>query len=99
VLENPAPKENLIHNMEHGGVVVWYNTTNQEVIDQLKSITNSALDRRRLVVMSQYSGMEPETVAITSWTRLDKFPVSEFNRNRVNDFIEEHNKRFNPEGF
>jgi hypothetical protein len=99
VLENPAPKENLIHNMEHGGVVIWYNTTNQEVVDQLKSITNEALDRRRLVVMSQYGGMELETVAITSWTRVDKFPVSEFNRNRVSNFIEEHNKRFNPEGF
>jgi hypothetical protein len=43
--------------------------------------------------------MEPNTIALTSWTRLDKFPVSEFNRNRVSTFIEEHNKRFNPEGF
>ena len=99
VLENPAPKENLIHNMEHGGVVIWYNTSNEDVINQLKSITSDSLDRRRLVVMSQYSGMEPDTIAVTAWTRLDKFPVSEFNRNRVTSFIEAHNKRFNPEGF
>jgi Protein of unknown function (DUF3105) len=99
VLENPAPKENLIHNMEHGGVVIWYNTSDETVLQQLRSIATDALDRRRLVVMSQYSGMEPNTIALTSWTRLDKFPVSEFNRNRVSTFIEEHNKRFNPEGF
>ena len=99
VLENPAPKENLIHNMEHAGIVIWYNTTNQDVIKQLESITDDSNARRRSVVMSGYAGMEPDTVAVTAWTRLDKFPVSEFNRKRVTDFIELHNKRFNPEGF
>jgi hypothetical protein len=99
VLENAAPKENLIHNMEHGGVVIWYNTTNQAVIDQLKDITNDSLDRRRLVVMSEYTAMEADTIAVTAWTRVDKFPVSQMDRKRVTDFIEAHNKRFNPEGF
>ena len=99
VLENPAPKENLLHNMEHGGVVVWYNTQNQEVIDQLASIVNDELGRRRLVVMSAYTGMEPETIALTGWTRLDKFSAGDLERKRVTDFIEEHQRRFNPEGF
>jgi hypothetical protein len=99
VLENPAPKENLIHNMEHGGVVVWYNTTDQAVIDQLADIVNDQLDRRRFVVMSFYDGMEPDTIALTAWSRLDKFPVSEMTEDRVVDFIDTHHKRFNPEGF
>jgi hypothetical protein len=99
VLENPAPKENLIHNMEHGGVVIWYNTTDQAAIDELKSITNDNIDRRRFVVMSQYTEMESETIAITSWTRLDKFTASELTRERVQEFINENHKRFNPEGF
>jgi hypothetical protein len=43
--------------------------------------------------------MEPETVAITSWTRIDKFPVSELTRERLQEFVDDHNKRFNPEGF
>jgi hypothetical protein len=99
VLQNPAPKENLLHNMEHGGVVIWFNTDNQDVIRELESVTNEALDRRRPVVMTKYTEMEPNTVAITSWTRLDKFPVSEFNRKRITDFIEKNDRRFNPEGF
>ena len=99
VLDNPAPKESLLHNMEHGGVVVWYNTDDQAVIKQLADIVNSELDRRRLVVMSKYTEMEPNTIAVTSWTRLDKFPVGEFNAKRVREFISENNKRFNPEGF
>ncbi|MGE0059450.1 MAG: DUF3105 domain-containing protein [Dehalococcoidia bacterium] len=99
VLENPAPKENLVHNMEHGGIVIWYNTSNQDVINQLKSITQDNVDRRRFVVMTQYTGMEADTIAVTAWTRMDKFPVSEFDKKRIDDFISEHHKRFNPEGF
>jgi hypothetical protein len=99
VLDNPAPKENLIHSMEHGAVVVWYNTDDQEVIDRLAGWVQSELDRRRLMVMSKYTEMEPNTIAFTAWTRLDKFPVSELTRERLQDFVDAHHKRFNPEGF
>ena len=99
IYENPLRKENAMHSMEHGGVVVWYNTSDQAAIDKLKSIVQGELDRGRLVVMTRYTGMEAETIALTAWTRLDKFPVSELTEKRVKDFIEEHNKRFNPEGF
>jgi hypothetical protein len=99
VYENPVPKENLIHSMEHGGVIVWYNTTNQDAINRLKSVVEGELDRGRLVVMSAYNEMEPETIAVTSWTRLDKFPVGSLDDNRVRDFIRTHQRRFNPEGF
>jgi hypothetical protein len=42
--------------------------------------------------------MEAGIVAITSLTRIDKFPVSELTRERFQEFIDDHNKRFNPEG-
>jgi hypothetical protein len=98
-LENPAPKENIIHSMEHGGVYIWYNTSDQEAIDLLKDVVNNNTDRRRFVGSTIYTEMEEETIAITSWTRLDKFPVSELTRERLQDFIDDNHKRFNPEGF
>ena len=48
--------------------------------------TNGANNSRKLVVMSRYDGMEPDTIALTAWTRLDKFPVSQFAAKRVLDF-------------
>jgi hypothetical protein len=99
VLETAAPKEALVHNMEHGGVVIWVNTTNQQVVIELAAITNAALNARRLVVMSPYFEMEPETIALTSWTRIDKFPVSQFTPERVAAFIVAHDRRYNPENF
>ena len=98
-LENPAPKENIIHSMEHGGVYIWYNTTDQAAIDLVKDVVNENTDRRRFVGSTIYTGMEEETIAITSWTRIDKFPVAELTRERLQQFIEENHKRFNPEGF
>lgn len=98
-LENPAPKENILHSMEHGGVYIWYNTTDQAAIDLIKSVVNDNTDRRRFVGSTVYTEMEPETIAITSWTRLDKFPVAELTRERLQQFIDENHKRFNPEGF
>jgi hypothetical protein len=41
--------------------------------------------------------MEPNTIALTAWTRLDKFPVSDLKK-RVGT-SSAHNKRFSPEGF
>ena len=99
VLENPAPKENLVHNMEHGGVVVWVNTANQAVYDQLADLVRDELDKRRFVVMTRYAEMEPETIALTSWTRLEKMSTANFDKDEVRDFITTNERRFNPEGF
>ena len=99
VLENPAPKENLVHSMEHGAVVVWYNTADQGVINQLAAIVNDRTNGRRFLVMTLYTEMEPETIALTAWTRLDKFPVDDFTPKRVEDFIAAHQRRFNSGGF
>lgn len=104
-LENPegpessVRKENIVHSMEHGGVFIWYNTDDQEAIDLIHDVVNDNTDRRRFVGSVAYDSMEDETVAITSWTRLDKFPVSELTRDRLQDFIDANHKRFNPEGF
>ena len=99
ILRQPATKEALVHNMEHGGVVVWYNSGDQNAIKQLEDVVSRELRNQRLVVISSYAGMEPDTIALTSWTRLDKFSVRDFTVQRVEKFIERHNKRFNPEGF
>jgi hypothetical protein len=43
--------------------------------------------------------MEEEHIALTSWVRIDKFPVAEYSAERVTEFIDAHMRRFNPESF
>jgi hypothetical protein len=99
VLENPAPKESLIHTMEHGAVIIWYNTTDEGAIRELREITQRAINQRKIVTLTFYDEMEEGMIAMTAWTRLDKFPVSELSRTRVERFIDDHQRRYNPEGF
>lgn len=97
-----VPKERLVHNMEHGGVVIWYNCVtsacSQDVVLELERLMEHFEDERHLVVLTPYPGMEPDMVAVTAWTRLDKFSATEFSRERVHEFVDLFERRYNPEG-
>ncbi len=90
--------ESLVHSMEHGGVVVWYNTTDRDTVDDLAKAVSNRLAAGDLIVMAPYLLMEDEHIAITSWSRIDKFPVSDYSSERVDAFLDDHVRRFNPEG-
>jgi hypothetical protein len=97
IYRDPWDPETLVHNMEHGGVVVWYNSDDPAVRDQLEAVVKERLDDGKFIVLAPYPDMEDDTIAITSWSRLDKFPASELTDERVNTFIDANERRFNPE--
>jgi hypothetical protein len=100
VYDAPVPKEQLVHSMEHGAVVVWYNTTDQNVIRSMAQIVSGANQSGKMVVMAPYSNVgATDLIAFTSWTRMSKVTVSQYKDQTLLDFINAHSKRFNPEGF
>ena len=65
IYSEPVPQENLIHNMEHGGVA-----------DDLTGLfRKQRYHGNDLLLTAPYPEVEPDTVAITSWTRLDTEPA------------------------
>jgi hypothetical protein len=99
IYDKPWRMESVVHNMEHAGVILWYNTTDQAIIDELEEFIEGRLNRGQLLVMLPLPEMEEETIALTGWSRREKFPVSEYTEDRVKEFIDTHERRFNPEGF
>jgi len=97
IYRDPWSAESLVHNLEHGGLVVWYNTTDTSIRDQLEDIVAGYGNKNALVVMAPYPEMESETIALTAWGRRDKFPVSDYSEDRVKTFIDKLKCRFNPE--
>ena len=91
--------ESLLHSMEHGGVVIWFNTTERDIIDELELLVTARLNSGDLIVMAPYLEMDDGFIALTSWSRIDKFPVAEYSPQRVLTFLDAHVRRFNPEGF
>lgn len=97
IYREPWPAESLVHNMEHGGLIIWYNTADQAVIDDLENFGQE--NSNMLLVVTPYPDMEPEHIAITVWSRRDKFPVSDYSRDRLRRFVDALYCRFDPEGF
>jgi hypothetical protein len=91
------PAESVVHSLEHGGLVIWYNTTDQAVIDDLEDLAKDELNNDVLLVMVPYSKMDAETVAVTAWARRFIQPASEYNRDDFANFIDTMKCRFNPE--
>ena len=99
IYRKPWHAESLVHNMEHAGIVIWYNTSDEEVIGDLEEFTEGQLEDGKMLVLTPYPDMEAETVAITVWSRRDKFPASEYSRERLLEFIDVLYCRFDPEEF
>ena len=99
IFDEPWPMASVVHNMEHAGVILWYNTTDEALIDEMAELIERRLNRGDLLVMLPLPEMEEETIALTGWSRREKFPVSEYTEDRVNEFIDKHDRRFNPEDF
>ena len=98
-------KEVAVHNMEHAGVVVWYNCQAEPVLDadacailrnQLSQVVLQEVASGNEVLMTSYSLMA-ERIALTAWGYLDTF--EEFDEARVRAFIDTFECNFDPEGF
>ena len=91
----PWDAGSLIHTMEHTGVVIWYNTTDEDVIDELSRFARQ--NSSRFLVVTPYPEMDEETIAITAWSRRDEFPADDYTRGRLQRFLNAHECRFDPE--
>ena len=95
IYRKPWPAASLVHTMEHSGFVIWYNTTDQSIIAELEDLAQDNDDKN--LVLTPFPEMEEETIAITVWSRRDKFPVSEYDRERLENFIDRLKCRFKAE--
>ena len=81
-----------MHNLEDGGVMVQYNCECPELVEKLRVIVRKY---DKYVILAPYPTMKSR-IALTAWTRLDKF--DEFDEKRIVRFIDsyrgiDHHKR------
>ncbi|MCI0484905.1 MAG: DUF3105 domain-containing protein [candidate division NC10 bacterium] len=83
--DRPVPKEEQVHNLEDGGVIIQYNCPEgcPDLVDKLKAIAQ----RYDRLILAPYPGMDKQ-IALTAWRRLDKF--NEFGEQRIIRFIDAH---------
>ncbi|MCY3901014.1 MAG: DUF3105 domain-containing protein [Caldilineaceae bacterium] len=102
IYDEPIRYEQVVHNMEDGGVIVYYQCEDgcPELREQLAGVVQPYLNSGRHVLMmpndpnwtgfgsqSAHRDMEAR-IALTAWQRLDKF--DEFDAGRIRAFIDRY---------
>jgi len=96
----PFAYEQLVHNMEDGGVVVYYQCSDgcPDLVAQLDGVVQSYLKQGRHVILVPNDptftngGSSPwhqdmgSRIALTAWQRIDKF--DDFDAERIRQFID-----------
>lgn len=87
VHDAPVPKENLVHNLEHGGSLILYNCPDgcPDVVRSLTSTADSYIAEGRKVILAPYPSMA-KRFALVAWTYLDSF--DELDASRIIQFME-----------
>ena len=80
----PLRDEVQLHNLEHGGIVLNYNCSENcsELVDQLQSLIPGSGAQ---FIIAPYPNMSSR-IAITSWRHIDQ--MDEFDADRLNAFID-----------
>ena len=86
VYDNEQDMRALVHNMEHGYVVIVYKGIPQDQVDQLREFVNQR-DGSKLV-LAPWSGLESNGVALAAWQNLET--MQRVNMDVVQAFVNDY---------
>lgn len=92
VYNTAQPQERLLHNMEHGGIVIWYQPSKLDA-DGLAALTsyvqNQIATERFKVILAPWSGADfGHPIAVTSWGWL--LYLDSADMDQVRAFVDDH---------
>jgi len=94
--DQPLPDERIIHNMEHGNIIVSYNFSDPDQISELEDVFDS-IGRTNLWGVARFYDQIPEgTVALTTWGVIDG-PMDGIQQDRIEQFFEAYSGILSPE--
>ncbi len=68
IKDTTLPNEVIVHNLEHGGVVVFYKSLTAEETDKLKDLLRLLLNSGfKKLVLEPYPDMQDARIAISAW--------------------------------
>lgn len=84
------PDETMLHNLEHGGIWISYKP---DISEEMRANLEEFYKRwGRKIIVTPRSKNDID-IAVAAWTRLDKFSVSEYSEERIEQFIRAHRNK------
>jgi hypothetical protein len=93
---NPVPDERVVHNMEHGNIVVSYNLIDQTQIDELEDAFDDIGLTGTWGVARPYDEIPEGTIYLTTWGVVDG-PMHEVDKDRIERFFDAYSGKLGPE--
>ncbi len=93
---DPVPDERIVHNMEHGNIIVHYNLADSTQVDQLAQVFDDIGLTNLWGVARPYAEIPVGTVALTTWGVVDG-PMDGIDRDRIERFFEAYSGKLGPE--
>lgn len=91
ISDKPLVMERLVHNLEHGGVNIFYNCEKcEDLAVQLKDLAQRLRKKDRKVVLAPNKDIDAK-IAVASWGWYDK--MNELDEDRIWRFFEDHINR------
>ena len=95
------PDESIVHNMEHGHIVLSYNLGDPAQVDRLERIYDALPEAERWMVARWYDGIPEGGIALTAWGVIDRWNVKDnpqgLDRDRIARFLETYRGVLGPE--
>ena len=66
IFTDPVPEEVQVHNLEHGFVLLQYNTEDEALINEFRSVAENLEAWPAYYILAPYTNME-QTFAMTAW--------------------------------
>ena len=96
VYTSPVTEERAVHNLEHGGVIIYYNCPENSCADNVASLS-SLVRNTDETILAPYPDMDAK-FALVAWTFVEKLDA--YDEAKINAFIEAHkNSPNSPEPF
>ena len=93
--EDGLSDERIVHNLEHGNIVVSYNLASEEEVDQLRDALGSIGKSAIWGVARSYDKIPSGTVALAAWGVLDT--MQEVDKDRIKTFFDTYSGALGPE--
>ena len=69
---HPLPDELLVHNLEHGNIIVSYNLADDTEVEALRSAVAAIPLAAEFAIVRRYTAIPEGMVAVTAWGVLDR---------------------------
>ena len=92
---HPLPDELLVHNLEHGNIIVSYNLASDAEVAALRAAVEAIPLAREFAIVRRYLAIPEGMVALTTWGVLDR--MEGVDPERIARFFEDYPGNTGPE--